>query len=356
MSSVLPLGQAEAAICGAKATTLARLARAGIAVPDGVVVHEAAADDWETALPAVLERLGGSIFAVRSSAPGEDAADATFAGQYLTVLNVAAEDVAYAVRRVSASGPQAAAYANATGRPHAAKIPALVQPMLAPVAAGVAFTRHPLTGLAQTIIEAVPGTGEGLVSGNADPQRWETDALGALISSGTPDVLSTKQARAVMALAERIEVLLGGGQDVEWALDSEGKVWALQARPITCCTASIPAPAPADVGRALASGTGASPGVARGRVRVLSGLDDFAGFRTGEVLVCRATSPAWTPVLTRAAAVVTETGGILAHAAIVARELGIPAVTDVDGATSLRDGSLILVDGSRGSLTLLDDV
>nr|WP_277525938.1 PEP-utilizing enzyme [Arthrobacter sp. ES3-54] len=73
------------------------------------------------------------------------------------------------------------------------------------------------------------------------------------------------------------------------------------------------------------------------------------------MLVCRATSPAWTPVLARAAAAVTETGGILAHAAIVARELGIPAVTDVHGATSLPNGALVLVDGSRGTVTLLED-
>jgi pyruvate,water dikinase len=150
-------------------------------------------------------------------------------------------------------------------------------------------------------------------------------------------------------------VLLDGGQDLEWALDIEGVVWVLQARPITRRAASTPEPAPVDGVRTLAAGTPASPGIARGRVRILSGLDDFAGFRTGEVLVCRATSPAWTPVLARAAAAVTETGGILAHAAIVARELGIPAVTDVHGATSLPNGALVLVDGSRGTVTLLED-
>lgn len=354
MSSLVPLGEAGAS-CGAKANTLARLARAGVIVPDGVVVCDAAADGWETALPEMLGRLGGSRFAVRSSAPGEDSVEASFAGQYLTVLNVPAGEVARAVRQVSASGPGAAAYADATGRAYAGQAAVLVQPMLAPVAAGVAFTRHPLTGAPQTVIEAVRGIGEGLVSGSADPQRWQTDVQGALIACGTPDVLSMTQARAVMALAQRIEVLLGDGQDVEWALDVEGVVWVLQARPITSRAPGTPGPAPVDGGRVLASGTAASPGTARGRVRILSGLDDFAGFRPGEVLVCRATSPAWTPVLARAAAVVTEIGGILAHAAIVARELGIPAVTDVQGATSLPNGALVLVDGSRGTVTLLED-
>ena len=115
-----------------------------------------------------------------------------------------------------------------------------------------------------------------------------------------------------------------------------------------------PGPGPGP-GRLLAAGTAASPGTARGRVRVLSGLDDFARFETGDVLVCRATSPAWTPVLARAAAVVTQSGGILAHAAIVARELRLPAVTDVPEAANLPEGALVVVDGTRGTIALLEE-
>lgn len=85
---------------------------------------------------------------------------------------------------------------------------------------------------------------------------------------------------------------------------------------------------------------------------MIDGLDDFTRFVPGEVLVCRATSPAWTPLLAQAAAVVTETGGILAHAAIVARELRIPAITDVVGATDLPDGAPVTVEGRAGTITL----
>jgi pyruvate, water dikinase len=111
-------------------------------------------------------------------------------------------------------------------------------------------------------------------------------------------------------------------------------------------------PASPEPGEVLLRGTPASPGVAPGPVRVVTGLDDFEVFRAGDVLVCRTTSPAWTPLLARAAAVVTEVGGVLAHAAIVAREFGIPAVLAVAAATTtLADGQQVVVDGSAGVVT-----
>ena len=103
------------------------------------------------------------------------------------------------------------------------------------------------------------------------------------------------------------------------------------------------------------TGVAASPGTVSGRVRIITGPDDFEHFVAGDVLVCRTTSPAWTPLLTRAAAVITENGGILAHAAIVARELGVPAVLAVpDAMTILTDGSLVQVDGRLGRVVVLD--
>lgn len=99
----------------------------------------------------------------------------------------------------------------------------------------------------------------------------------------------------------------------------------------------------------LITGIAASRGVAVGPVRMINGLDDFSRFRPGDVLVCRTTSPAWTPLLARASAVITETGSILAHAAIVAREYGIPAVVAATGVLSiLSEDQLVRVDGSRG--------
>jgi pyruvate,water dikinase len=102
----------------------------------------------------------------------------------------------------------------------------------------------------------------------------------------------------------------------------------------------------------LTAGTPASPGRAVGPVRIVRGLDDFGMFSSGDVLVCRATSPAWTPLLAVAAAVVTETGGVLAHAAIVAREFRIPAVVSAhDPMAVLTNGEMVVVDGAAGTVT-----
>lgn len=103
----------------------------------------------------------------------------------------------------------------------------------------------------------------------------------------------------------------------------------------------------------MISGTAASPGEVVGTVRLITSLDEFDRFGAGEILVCRTTSPAWTPLLGRASAVITEVGSKLAHAAIVARELGIPAVVGATGAlASLRDGQRVLVDGSAGTIMI----
>ncbi len=101
----------------------------------------------------------------------------------------------------------------------------------------------------------------------------------------------------------------------------------------------------------LITGLGASPGTATGPVRIIADLDEFARFRPGDVLVCRTTSPAWTPLLLRAGAVITEVGSRLAHAAIVAREAGIPAVVGAAGAmTILHDDQRVRVDGGTGQV------
>lgn len=105
-------------------------------------------------------------------------------------------------------------------------------------------------------------------------------------------------------------------------------------------------------GQPLVTGTPASRGVATGPVRIVAGLDEFEKFKAGDVLVCRTTSPAWTPLFARASAVITETGGILAHAAIVAREFGIPAVVAAaNSMTILFDDQPIVVNGTTGMIT-----
>ena len=102
-------------------------------------------------------------------------------------------------------------------------------------------------------------------------------------------------------------------------------------------------------------GQAASPGHARGRVRVVAGPEDFAAFRAGEVLVARATGPAWTPLFAKAVGVVTDAGTLAAHASLVAREYGIPAVVGTTDATwRLRTGMHVSVDGGAGTVRIED--
>lgn len=151
-------------------------------------------------------------------------------------------------------------------------------------------------------------------------------------------------------LGWRCEELFGQPQDIEWAAGA-GQIWILQARPITTLgPLSTPAARP---GRAVAllAGTACSPGRVTGPVRVVPTVDDFSWVRPGDVLVCRTTDPAWTPLFRLAAAVITETGGILSHAAIVAREYGIPAICGVEKALiQLYDDQRVTVDGSVGTI------
>ena len=259
----------------------------------------------------------------------------------------------------------------------------LVQALVPADCAGVLFTRHPVTGADETLIAAARGLGESVVAGGvgvdtvtvrgphvevvAGDQATRLDVRdGALVrspvtaSDRADPCLTPRRARELAALGDAVADLLGAPQDVEWAV-AHDRLWLLQARPVTARPdggdgAGIrPVADPrATPGALLGTGVPASPGVATGPVRVVRDPGDHGGFGAGDVLVCATTSPAWTPLLAVAGAVVTETGGLLAHAAIVAREFGIPAVVSVaDATTRLVDGVAVRVDGRRGTIEAL---
>jgi pyruvate, water dikinase len=217
-------------------------------------------------------------------------------------------------------------------------------------------------GLGPSVVEgkvtpdAYRVAGDGSVTRTIADKRTRLDRHGTrLVTSEVPartrnrptidDVTATRLA----GLGREIAAVLGGPQDIEWAI-ADGRTWVLQARPIT---AAPPPPAtPRGAPDAALTGTPGSHGTVTGTARIVRGPGDFARVRPGDILICPFTDPAWTPLLRVAAGVVTEIGGVLSHAAIVAREQAIPAVLGVPDVTSrLRDDSVITIDGSAGTVT-----
>ncbi len=341
------------------------------------------------------ERLAtgeGAPVAVRSSATAEDTAETSFAGMNESFLNVQGADaVVEAVRRCwrSLFSARAIYYRAVNGFAQAdMDIAVVVQRQLNSARAGVMFTVNPATGEHdELVIEASFGLGEAVVAGSVSPDRYVMDKATLtlrrrdvhrkdIVIEYSPDggtrertvsdeqarrpALSDEEASAIAELGRRVEQHYGSPQDTEWAFDADGKLWMLQSRPITTLHDEAPMdgaaaePPPSSVGSAehqtvLLRGLGGAPGSASGAARVLKTLGDAASLKEGDVLVAHMTAPDWLPLLRRAGAIVTDSGGMTCHAAIVSRELGIPCVVGTGDATNrLRDGEIVTVDATRG--------
>ena len=323
--------------------------------------------------------------AVRSSATAEDTAATSFAGMNETFLNIRGADaVIDAVRRCwrSLFGARTIYYRGVNGFAQAdMDIAVVVQRQVNSTRAGVMFTVNPATGQRdELVIEGSFGLGEAVVSGSVSPDRYVVEKATLairrrevhhkdLVIEYAPDggtrqralseeealrpVLSDEEVVAVADLGRHIEEHYGFPQDTEWAFDPDGALWMLQSRPITTLH-DAPAPDASTETRTepeavLLHGLGGAPGSASGAARVLVSLADAASLNDGDVLVTHMTSPDWLPLLRRAGAIVTDSGGMTCHAAIVSRELGIPCVVGTGEATSkLRDGEIVTVDATRG--------
>jgi pyruvate,water dikinase len=324
--------------------------------------------------------------AVRSSATAEDTESASFAGMNETFLNVRGPDaVVEAVRRCWASlfGARTIFYRAKRGFSQTGMdIAVIVQRQIPATRAGVMFTIDPSTGRADWIvIEGCFGLGESVVSGSVSPDRYVVDKHTMAIlrrevrakelvvepddGGGTAvrrlsaaesmrPVLDDEQVGRLAELAVLIERHYGAPQDTEWAFDPDGAVWMLQSRPVTSAggdreVLSEERAVDGAALRPLIRGLGAAPGSAGGPVRIISSLADAARLGDGDVLVTHMTSPDWVPLMRRAAAIVTDSGGMTCHAAIVSRELGVPCVVGTAEATQkLRDGELVTVDATHG--------
>ena len=268
MRKVVELADAlDEALFGSKAVGLGEAARAGLPLPPGVACSgelvEAVASGEEVAIEQVDElvrRLGGPL-AVRSSAVDEDGAEASFAGQHLTLLNVpSCDEVREALREIwwSANSDSAITYRQRVGLFHRPSVGVVVQSLLEPDVAGVMFTQNPVTGADERVIEASWGLGEAVVQGSVIPDNYRLHRSGEVLERrpgyknvairGIPgggtveeDVeaglveelcLDDEQLQALNDLAGRCEDVYGPGRDIEFAF-AGGQVYLLQCRAIT---------------------------------------------------------------------------------------------------------------------------
>ncbi len=343
---------------------------------------------------AAYRKLSGpfkkALVAVRSSATAEDLPGMSFAGQQATFLNVKGEAALVdAIRECWASlfTARAIFYRVQNKIPHdKVKLSAIVQTMVESEVSGVMFTLDPVTNdKERIIIESVWGLGEMIVQGSVVPDHYVVqkdtfDILSKEISDqsiqlvrygeGNKEVEVPKNIRAKQKLPDRdIEKLAEIGekiqkhyyfpQDIEWSYQ-KGKLYIIQARPVTTMDVK---PAAQNTGKSedglkipstpILVGLGASPGIASGPVKILRSPKEVGKINHGDVLVAPMTSPDYVPAMKKAAAIITDEGGPTSHAAIVSRELGIPAVVGSREATKkLKDGQLVTVDGKSGSIYL----
>ncbi len=325
--------------------------------------------------------------AVRSSATAEDLPTASFAGQQESYLNIRGEaSVVYHVRKCWASlfTARAIFYRVTNKFDHfQVGIAVPIQKMVQAEKSGIMFTINPVTDDKSTIvIEAILGLGELIVQGAVTPDHYEVDKKTLAIMHkkiGDQDKLlllkrgktikmavaskdrstskiSDEEIKHLSLLGKKLEQHYYFPQDIEWAID-KNNIYIIQTRPITTIRSVAKQTKYGQTDKheiahthtALLKGDAASPGVASGPVKILHSVKEIDRIKSGDVLVAKQTNPDFVPAMRKAVAIVTETGGRTSHAAIVSRELGIPAIVGATGAlTKLKDGQIITVHGSRG--------
>ena len=343
-----------------------------------LVLQAGMTDDVRDRILQAYRAMGADSFvAVRSSATGEDGADASFAGMNETFTNVRGEqDLIEKVGQCWASlfGPRVVAYRASRGFTADPAMAVVVQLMIASERSGVAFTADPTTDATdRVVVEGAFGQGEVVVSGSVEPDTYVVaKETGEILSrrmgyksfkiirgadgkdqridldevQAEAQVLNDDEIRAIADIAVRSERHAGCPQDTEWAI-ADGTTYIVQTRPIT--TLNRAGKPTAEQHEVLLQGLPAVPGAASGEVRVLMDVSDGARLQDGEILVAQMTNPDWLPTMRRAAALVTDTGGMTCHAAIVARELGVPCIVGARTATKdLTDGMVVTVDGTHG--------
>jgi len=349
-----------------------------------LIITAAMPPETAKAIEEAYLKMGDGLVAVRSSATAEDLAEASFAGQQSTYLNIEGKaNVVKAVQMCWASLFEARAiyYRGQQKIDHLkVGIAVPVQRMVASEASGVMFTVEPLTSdTNKIVIEAIYGLGEGIVSGEVTPDLFIIEKKTNTISSrkistqdkklvrnpsGDPEhtnlwipvsgarekqKISDADVLKLADLAKALEAHYQSPQDIEWAQEG-GKIYIVQTRPVTTIKDAVEVEPEIDA-PVLLAGDAASPGLATGTVRIILDPTNIDQVKDGDILVAEMTTPDFVPAMKRAVAIVTDRGGRTSHAAIVSRELGTPCVVGAGEATKLlHDGQLITVDGSHGKV------
>jgi pyruvate,water dikinase len=348
----------------------------------------------------LVAKHGGSAdlsWAVRSSATAEDLPDASFAGQQETFLNIRGiENILLAIKDVFASlyNDRAIAYRVHHKFEHAeVALSAGIQRMVRSDvgASGVMFTMDTESGFQDAVfVTSSYGLGEAVVQGAVNPDEFYV--YKPALRAGRPAILkrglgekalqmvytaseevgrtidfvpveaslrnrfsiTDADVQKLAAHALAIEEHYGRPMDIEWGKDGiDGEIYILQARPETVQSRRAAGRLSRfklnESGPVLAEGRAIGQRIGSGAVRILSSIDQMAAFKTGDVLVADMTDPDWEPIMKRASAIVTNRGGRTCHAAIIARELGIPAVVGTGNVTEeLADGTEVTVSCAQG--------
>ena len=345
--------------------------------PDGL--YQSIVDSYEK----LSNELGSDVtFAVRSSATAEDLPEASFAGQQETYLNVSGiEDILTAVRKVYASlyNDRAISYRVHQGFEHEmVSLSAGIQQMVRSDigSSGVMFTLDTESGFDEVVfITSAYGLGETVVQGSVNPDEFYVHK--PALKSGRPAILSRSlgsklikmvyaedNSRSPVATTEvdykdrlkfslsdsqieelaqyamKIESHYGRAMDIEWALDGvDGKLYIVQARPETVksrqSTQNIERYQLLEASKILVEGRAIGQKIGTGKTKIINDLSEMDSVNQGDILVTDMTDPDWEPVMKRASAIITNRGGRTCHAAIIARELGVPAIVGTGNATEL---------------------